>query len=140
MAVAVGAVGRAQDASAIENKGPTWAAMLALVRERFPQVSQLSTAELAAWRNDAARPQPVLLDAREPAEFAVSRLPGAVRVAPDATAKAILAQIEPGRPVVGSHPAGPGRPVILAWRWRGWRAESGPWENRRTIRDHLSAG
>lgn len=100
MAVAVGAVGRAQDASAIENKGPTWAAMLALVRERFPQVSQLSTAELAAWRNDAARPQPVLLDAREPAEFAVSRLPGAVRVAPDTTAKAILARIEPGRPVV----------------------------------------
>lgn len=99
VAVAV-AVGRTQDASAVENKGPAWAAMLALVRERFPKVPQLSTAELAAWRSDAARPQPQLLDAREPAEFAVSHLPGAIRVAPEATAKVILAQIEPGRPVV----------------------------------------
>ena len=86
--------------AAAESKEPAWVAMLALVRERFPKVPQLSTAELAAWRTDPARAQPLLLDAREPAEFAVSHLPGAIRVAPEATAKAILARIEPGRPVV----------------------------------------
>lgn len=47
VAVVVGADGRAQDASAIENRSPAWAAILALVRERFPKVPQLSTAELA---------------------------------------------------------------------------------------------
>ncbi len=82
------------------NRSAGWDAMLALVRERFPKVPQVSTSELAAWRNNSVRPQPQLLDAREPAEFEVSHLPGAIRVAPDATAKAILAMIEPGRPVV----------------------------------------
>jgi len=47
VAVVVGAVGPAQGASAVEIKGPAWAAMLALVRARFPKVPQLSTAELA---------------------------------------------------------------------------------------------
>jgi len=50
------------------------------VRTQFPSVRQLSTAELAAWSGQTNRPPPVLLDARTPAEFAVSHLPGARRV------------------------------------------------------------
>jgi len=81
-------------------KNVGWDAMLALVRTRFPQVTQLSTAELDAWLKDPKRPQPQMLDAREPAEFAVSHLVGAIRVSPDATAKEILASLDPSRPIV----------------------------------------
>ena len=55
-----------------------------LVRGRFSEVRQLGTAELADWLADANRPQPQLLDVREPDEFAVSHLPGAQRIDPDA--------------------------------------------------------
>lgn len=47
------------------------------VRAKFPSVQQLSTNELDAWLKDANRAQPLLLDARAPAEFAVSHLRGA---------------------------------------------------------------
>ncbi|HEX4945822.1 MAG TPA: rhodanese-like domain-containing protein [Blastocatellia bacterium] len=47
------------------------------VREKFPQVKQLSTADLATWIKDTNRTQPLLLDARTPEEFAVSHLHGA---------------------------------------------------------------
>ena len=83
-----------------EEKNIGWDAMLALVRKRFPKVTQLSTAELDVWLKDPQRPKPHLLDAREPAEYAVSHLVGAVRVSPDATAKEILASLDSGRPIV----------------------------------------
>jgi rhodanese-related sulfurtransferase len=47
------------------------------IRKRFPLVPQLSTAELAAWLADTNRPPPLLVDVREPKEFAVSHLRGA---------------------------------------------------------------
>lgn len=52
------------------------------VRKRFPQAPQLSTDELAARL--AAGEEIVLLDVRKPEEYAVSHLPGAVRVDPGA--------------------------------------------------------
>lgn len=81
-------------------KSVGWDAMLTLVRTRFPKVAQLSTAELDAWLQDPKRAKPQVLDAREPAEFAVSHLAGAIRVSPDATAKEILASVDAGRPIV----------------------------------------
>ncbi len=72
----------------------------AKVRAKYPSVSQISTAKLAAWLADTNRPSPVLLDVRTEAEYAVSHLPGArradLRVSPPQIAKAL----EPGRPVV----------------------------------------
>lgn len=47
------------------------------VRAHFPSVRRLSTAELAAWLGRTNGPHPMLLDARSPAEYAVSHLPGA---------------------------------------------------------------
>ncbi|HEV2247322.1 MAG TPA: rhodanese-like domain-containing protein [Terriglobia bacterium] len=47
------------------------------VRAQFPSVRQLSTAELAAWLGRTNGLHPMLLDARSPAEYAVSHLPGA---------------------------------------------------------------
>jgi rhodanese-related sulfurtransferase len=49
---------------------------------RFPDVKWLKTEDLARWRDDAAQPQPVVLDARTEDEFRVSRLKGAVRIDP----------------------------------------------------------
>ena len=54
---------------------------------RYPDLPTTTPGQLAA-RLDAPQP-PVLLDARQPAEFAVSHLPGARRVDPDATAAAL---------------------------------------------------
>ena len=70
------------------------------IRERFPSVAQLSTADLAAWLNDPKRGQPILLDVRTEKEFAVSHLPGATRVEPSAKVEKVLAQLPPGRAVV----------------------------------------
>ncbi len=76
------------------------AKMTATVRRKFPRVPQLPTAELAAWLGEQGRPPPQLLDVREPEEFAVSHLHGALRVSPDAPAAEVLARIDPARPVV----------------------------------------
>lgn len=59
------------------------------VRVSFPAVAQLGTADLAARL--ANHDSLVLLDVREPQEYAVSHLPGAVRVDPDADEKSITA-------------------------------------------------
>lgn len=63
----------------------------AVVRARFPGVSQLSTTNLAAWLADTNRARPLLLDVRTEAEFRVSHLPGARRVDPDAKAAELRA-------------------------------------------------
>ena len=86
--------------------GWTWAteedftAFKQRIRERFPSVAQLSTADLSAWLNDPKRDQPILLDVRAEEEFAVSHLRGATRVEPSAKAEKVLAWLPPGRPVV----------------------------------------
>jgi rhodanese-related sulfurtransferase len=53
---------------------PDWPALKQSLRERHPSVPQLSTGALRAWLADPSRPQPVLLDARERAEYEVSHL------------------------------------------------------------------
>ena len=73
------------------------------VRTHYPDVPTISTDRLGAWLADDARRAPVLLDAREPDEYAVSHLPGAVRVDPDAGVDALLTSVlrdAAGRPVV----------------------------------------
>ena len=72
----------------------SWRAVERDVRARFPAVPALSTADLAAWLADTTRPPPVLLDARQPAEYAVSHLPGARRVDPEAGAERLLAALD----------------------------------------------
>lgn len=62
-------------------KNISWAALKRLIQAQFPTVKHLSITELANWlkRDDA----PLLLDARTPAEYAVSHLPGAQLVTED---------------------------------------------------------
>lgn len=49
---------------------------------KLPEVNWIGRAELARWRQDSGRTQPVVLDARTPDEYAVSHLAGAVRIDP----------------------------------------------------------
>lgn len=70
--------------------GDRLADIKAQIREEFPDVSQLSTQALERWLSTGAR-TPLLLDARESEEFAVSRLRNA-QLAPSAReALALLA-------------------------------------------------
>ena len=78
-----------------------WRAVEATVAARYPDVPTVTTSELAAALD--GRPAPLLLDAREPAEYAVSHLPGARRVDPAASADALaaaLGTVDRDRPVV----------------------------------------
>lgn len=43
-------------------------------------IPQISPSELAQWRADAARAQPIVLDVREPWELAICRIDGALGV------------------------------------------------------------
>lgn len=52
------------------------------IASKFPEIQWISTEELARWRNDTARPQPVVLDARTDPEFQLSHLRGAVPIDP----------------------------------------------------------
>lgn len=80
-----------------------WEAVGRDLRARYPNVPTITTASLAAWLADSSRTPPVLLDAREPAEVAVSHLPRARRVDPNADAEALaatLGDVDPARSVV----------------------------------------
>jgi len=83
---------------ACSRPAPTWQSIDRRIQAEFPEVESITTAELAAWLQDPARPEkPLLLDVREPAEFEVSHLAQA-RLA--TTVEQALRLIEPGRPVV----------------------------------------
>lgn len=59
-----------------------WRLIKSLIRLKYPEVQQLSTADLAEWLN-SNRNSPLLLDARTEAEYRVSHLQNARLVADD---------------------------------------------------------
>ena len=80
----------------------TLGAVEATVRSQFPGVPTVTTDQLALALVDSAS-APLLLDARQPDEYAVSHLPGALRINPDARGQdlaAAVAAIPDGRDVV----------------------------------------
>lgn len=62
------------------------------IARRYADVQQVTTGELEHVRLTGHL---ILLDVREPAEYAVSHLEGAIRVDPDAPADAVLAAVGP---------------------------------------------
>lgn len=72
----------------------------AAIRRHFPEVETISTTQLAAWLADRSRPAPLLVDARSPAEHAVSHLPGAVLAVAGGGDLDTLTGGEPRRPIV----------------------------------------
>lgn len=76
----------------------SWAAIKALIRAQFPQVKQISTAELADWLHQPG-PPPLLLDARTPEEYQVSHLANA-HLTPDLDAFHSDAAVSIEQPIV----------------------------------------
>ncbi|MFV1958270.1 MAG: rhodanese-like domain-containing protein, partial [Planctomycetota bacterium] len=74
------------------------AAIEATIDEEFPDVDQISTATLAdllEHRGDPDGPRLLLIDSREPEEYAVSRIPGAVNLQ---TANAVIRALDASDP------------------------------------------
>ena len=59
-------------------RGVGFEAVRRLTVRKFPEIRWISTSELARWREDSSRAQPVLLDARTSVEYQVSHLRDAV--------------------------------------------------------------
>ncbi|WP_242056402.1 MULTISPECIES: rhodanese-like domain-containing protein [unclassified Nostoc] len=69
-----------------------------MIRLSFPTVNQISTEKFAEWLADSAKQQPFVLDARSPAEYAVSHIKTSVRidpVVPDITALSTVSKNTP---------------------------------------------
>lgn len=63
----------------------TWQAVDQMIASQFPEVTGITTDSLARRLDAPSAQRPLLLDARSPEEYAVSHLPAARRVAPNAT-------------------------------------------------------
>lgn len=85
-------------AAVVNAQSLRWTVVNWKVRHDFPKVSRIETAPLNKWLHDAKRPQPVLLDVRTKAEFAVSHLHDAIQVDPSASAATI--SLPHDRPIV----------------------------------------
>lgn len=74
-----------------------WALLQRALEARHPDIAWITTDQLAAEL--ASDTPPTLLDVRQPEEVAVSQIPGAISVAPDASVED-LRQLELAGPVV----------------------------------------
>lgn len=70
------------------------------IRLQFPTVRPIQTADLAHWLESSTQPQPILLDARTPPEFAVSHLPTAQFIDSSSSHNPILETLPKDAPIV----------------------------------------
>ena len=76
LAICAGVAASAQEEG--EDRTMSWSLTLKAIRARFPTVSQISPDTLQSWLDKSPqRENLLLLDAREPEEYAVSHLQGA---------------------------------------------------------------
>ena len=78
----------------------TWRAIDRMIEANFPDAPTITTDSLAQRLADTTATRPVLLDARSTEEYAVSHLPGAHRVPPDADPIAGLDTLSQDTPIV----------------------------------------
>jgi rhodanese-related sulfurtransferase len=74
-------------------RGTAWA--VSVIRDRFPEVPQMSPAGLQEWLADETRPAPILVDARSDEEYAVSHLAGALHVNVETVDEDVLKKLDP---------------------------------------------
>ena len=77
-----------------------WASVKEWVRSEFPDVEHVSADELKEELETAERFKPILLDVRGEDEYAVSHLPGAIRVEPGGEFPPQLKTLDRDAPVV----------------------------------------
>ena len=83
-----------------ESPSSDWPEVKKWVRSEFPEVEQVSTTELKERLDTADRFEPVLLDVRGEEEYAVSHLPGAIRVEPGGEIPRVLETLDRDAPIV----------------------------------------
>lgn len=86
--------------SACLRPAKTWDEVQQQIAHRYPDVRQITAADLAAWLEDPERARPILLDVRTAPEYAVSHLAGARRVDPAAGRVDWLAALPKDTPIV----------------------------------------
>lgn len=99
-----------------------------LISQRYPTVRWVDTETLARWLARPPAERPVLLDAREEAEFEVSHIEGAVRIDPDAPNLARVPRTEREIVVycsVGYRSAAVAQKLMEAGRRRVYNLEGG---------------
>jgi rhodanese-related sulfurtransferase len=67
---------------------------------KFRDVRRVSPSELVRWMRDPNRPPPLLVDARGPDQFVMSRIEGAVNIDPAQPDLALLQNVRRDHPVV----------------------------------------
>ena len=70
------------------------------IRLRFPTVKQITTADFAEWILNTVQPQPIVLDARSQAEYAVSHLKTAEHIDSTALDLSAMLKISKDTPIV----------------------------------------
>jgi rhodanese-related sulfurtransferase len=71
-----------------------------LTVRKFPELRWVDRAELARWRQDPGRPQPLVLDARSAPEYQVSGLRDAVWINPQRPSLHAVAKLSKDAPIV----------------------------------------
>ena len=82
---------------------------------KFRDVEWVVTKDLARWREDSSRVQPVLLDARTEAEYEVSHLQGARRIDPYRPSLVGIMRVPKDTPVVVYSSAGYRGARVASW-------------------------
>ena len=80
--------------------GPSWTSVNAMIERDFPGVEHVSVDELNQQLQSDTQPRPILLDVREEAEYAVSHIPGAIRVSPGSETSELIDSLDPSTPIV----------------------------------------
>jgi len=83
-----------------QTRATDWSSIKGRIAEEFPEVRQITTDELDRWMSNPGAPTPRLLDVRETEEYAVSHLPMALRINPDAHAADLPPDIGKDTPIV----------------------------------------
>lgn len=71
-----------------------------LIARKFPDVKWITTRQLAQWLADSNKPQPIVLDARNQAEYAVSHLNNAIQIDPHYPNLEAIAPVAADTPIV----------------------------------------
>lgn len=82
MKIVVGLVLSAVAGCSLSLEADDWPMVKEGIRLRFPQVRQISTAQLASWLAHPDTLQPLLFDVRATQEYAISHLRGARQMSP----------------------------------------------------------
>jgi rhodanese-related sulfurtransferase len=86
--------------SYVEGGELTWPAVNTSIKTDYPQVRHLTTADLVVMLQSDSTPAPTLLDVRQPDEFGVSHLQGALLAPELSDALETLAGVDKSYPIV----------------------------------------